>query len=116
MAVRAQDVVLRASAAEAVAALEARQESDPVARSVLRRARGLRQILLADALHGEVVRKPLPLALVEKHGISNLYVEDLPNFWRLLYSVSRMELKLYVVVLEIVDHGTYDKWFPGRGR
>jgi hypothetical protein len=116
MPVRAQDVLLRESASKAIEALQKREAADPAARSVLRRARALRAILLADALHGKVVRKPLPAALVEKHGIDNLYVEDLPSFWRLLYSVARLELKVFVVVVEIVDHGAYDHWFPGRGR
>jgi len=45
--------------------------------------------LLSDCLHGEVVKRDrIPLALTAKYNLVNLYVEDLPAFWRLLYSVA----------------------------
>ncbi len=56
----------------------------------------------------------IPRALREKHGLENLYVEDLPSFWRFLYTIVRDRGERYLVVVEIVDHGTYSKWFPGR--
>lgn len=44
--------------------------------------------MLKDCLHGEVVRKPsIPKNLKRTYGVENLYVEDLPSFWRLLYTV-----------------------------
>jgi hypothetical protein len=116
MALRAIDVVLADSAASSLEKLEAKADKDPRSASIARRARALRPVLLADCLHGEVVRRPLPAALVKKHGIENLYVEDLPSFWRLLYTIQREAMRPYVVVIEIVGHETYDKWFPGRGR
>src|SRR5438552_967619 len=114
MGVRADDVTLSDEADAALSKLE--KSSDPKARSVAKRARTYRDVLLGDALHGEVVRKPLPPALVQKHGVENLYVEDLPGFWRLLYTIVRLGHERHVVVVEIVDHAQYDKWFPGRGR
>lgn len=116
MSIRAADVRLTEAAAKSLEHLEGQGKSDRSAAAIVRRVRSLRSVLLADALHGEVVKKPLPRALVAKHGVENLYVEDLPNFWRLLYSVPRLEGKPFVVVVEIVDHASYDEWFPGRGR
>lgn len=115
--VAARDVLLSDAAARALDDLERRAaRGDRKAASVARRARSLRAILLADALHGEVARRPLPRELVARHGIANLYVEDLPDFWRLLYTIIRQNDRAFVVVVEIVDHGTYDRWFPGRGK
>jgi hypothetical protein len=116
MAIPATDVVLTESAAEALDALIQKSDADKAAASILKRVQKLKPILLADALHGEVVKKPLPEALVAKHGVTNLYVEDLPSFWRLVYTVVRDEMRPHVVIVEIVDHKQYDKWFPGRGR
>ena len=46
----------------------------------------------------------------------NLYVQGLPDFWRLLYTISRDWGERTVIVVEIVNHAQYDKWFPYRGR
>lgn len=113
--IRAKAVLLDDRAEAALDDLEA--STSPESRSIARRARSLKPLLLADCLHGEVVRKSsIPSTLRERHGLENLYVEDLPAFWRLLYTVVRREGERVVVVVEIVDHRIYDKWFPGRGR
>ncbi len=109
----AVDILLSESAAESLDALAA--EGSAVSQTITRRVRSLRPLLLADFLHGEVVRKSaIPRALRDKYGLENLYVEDLPGFWRLLYTVVRQGGRRVVVVIEIVDHRMYDKWFPGK--
>ncbi|MDE1822396.1 MAG: hypothetical protein KGJ23_08875 [Euryarchaeota archaeon] len=93
------------------------EDPRPEAASVLRRLRDLKPILLRDAVHGEVVRgKFVPAAFRLAYGLENLFVEDLPGFWRLLYTIVRFDGRKVVVILRIVDHATYDKWFPGRKR
>ncbi|HEY7588139.1 MAG TPA: hypothetical protein VIB49_05270 [Thermoplasmata archaeon] len=85
--------------------------------SIARRVRALKPILLADCLQGEVVKKGrIPGTLKERHGLENLFVEDLPSFWRLLYTIVRDRGERYIVIVEIVDHRAYDRWFPGHGR
>jgi hypothetical protein len=112
---RASDVILSPSAEQELLRLEASPEK--AARSIAKRVRALRAILLRDCLHGELVRKSaLPASLVREYTIENLFVEDLPSFWRLLYSVVHEGSDRVVVVIEIVDHRAYDRWFPGRGR
>ena len=65
----------------------------------------------------KVVKKDrIPKALKERYGLENLFVEALPSFWRLLYTIVRDRGERYIVVVEIVDHKAYDRWFPGRGR
>lgn len=44
----------------------------------------------------------------------NLYCIDLPKAWRLLYTIVRDGEDIFVVVLEIVDHKQYSRWFPGQ--
>jgi len=115
MGLRAKEVVLSSAASQALKGLE--ESSDPASASIARRVRALKPILLADCLHGEVVKKNrIPRALRDRHGLENLYVEDVPSFWRLLYTIVRDRGERYVVILEIVDHGAYSRWFPGRGR
>lgn len=115
MGLRAKDIVLGSSAAGSLEDLRA--GSDPSSSSILRRIRALKPILLADCLHGEVVKRDrIPKALKDKHGLENLFVEDLPSFWRLLYTIVRDRGERYIVVVEIVNHRTYDGWFRARGR
>lgn len=114
MGIRADSVSLTDAADAALARLE--RSKDARSRSIAKRVRAYRAILLADALHGEVVRKPLPRALVVEHGVTNLYVEDLPDFWRLIYTIVRIGAERHIVVIEIVDHAAYDEWFPGTRR
>lgn len=103
--------------AEAALALLRRNEgADPHAKSIVKRIEALVAALPSDLLRGEVVKKPLPRELVAKYGVDNLFVEDLPSFWRLIYSIAREGNERHLVILEIVDHPAYDRWFPGRGR
>lgn len=111
----ARDVVLTAEAKADLDGLMARRDNE--AKSILARARALRTVLLADCLHGEVVKKrKIPKALRVRFSLENLYVEDLPSFWRMLYTVARDGGARYVVLVRIVDHPTYSKWFPGGRR
>ena len=115
MPLGAKEIVLGTRAAAALAELE--RSTDPTAASISKSVRSYKRTLLTDCLHGEVVKKErIPRPLREAHGIENLYVEDLPSFWRLLYTIVRDGGNRYIVIVEIVDHRTYSKWFPGRRR
>lgn len=110
-----KDVVLHDDAFEDLARLDAAR--DKASRTIREKARALRPVLLGDPLHGEVVpRKKIPRPLKDTYGLDNLYVEDLPDFWRLLYTIQKEAGQAYVVVLRIVDHAHYDKWFPNKGK
>lgn len=107
------DIVLAQGAMGDIAELESRRGKE--AASVLKRARALRSVLLADCLHGEVVKEDrIPRALRTEFRVENLYVEDLPGFWRMLYTIVKKGGERFIVVLRIVDHVTYSQWFPGR--
>lgn len=111
MGLRATEVILSPAAESALEGLKGR----PV--SIARRVENLAAILREDCLHGEVVRgRSLPRQLVERYQVRNLYVEDLPDLWRLLYTVTHSGPDRYVIILEIVSHREYDRWFPGRRR
>ncbi len=115
MGLRAKDVVLSSAAAESLQELQTGSAQNSA--SIVRRVRALKPILLADCLHGEVVKGDrIPKALKNRHRLENLFVEDLPSFWRLLYTVVRDRGERYIVVVEIVDHRTYDGWFRRRNR
>src|SRR5437870_3055750 len=75
MGLRAKNIVLSSSAAKSLEDLQT--GSDPNPASIVRRIRALKPILLADCLHGEVVRRDrIPKAPKARHGLENLFVED----------------------------------------
>jgi hypothetical protein len=114
---KAREVILTAEASDALTALE--EGSDPRGQSIARRVRSLRPTLMANALHGEPVRRAVlqqrsAAPLARRHGLENCFCVDLPDGWRLLYTVVRHEQRVHIVIVEIVNHDTYDRWFPGR--
>ena len=67
--------------------------------------------LRSDAQAGDVIRQTfIPSYFGAKYGVSNLYRLDLAAFHRCFYTI----VNRTVVLLDIVDHPTYDRWFPGR--
>lgn len=97
---------------------ELRRRASKIALQIERKAEHFRRRLLLNAQEGEVI--PLPLAasarsLEIRHGpIEKLRCLDLPDGWRMLYSFYHVGADRYVLVLEIVDHDQYSKWFPGK--
>ena len=62
---------------------------------------------------GRRVKKTLiPKKLIEKYHINNLWIYNLPNAWRLLYSVSSPnKIELLAIVLDWMNHKDYEKLF-----
>ena len=68
--------------------------------------------LKADPLCGIKVPKPLwPKEYLKKYKINNLRKYNLPNAWRLLYSLKGDELAIISVILEWMNHKDYEKRF-----
>jgi hypothetical protein len=51
-----------------------------------------------------------------KYGVNNLFRVELPDFWRLLYTVTEGTKKIEVIalVIDILNHKEYDKKFGYR--
>lgn len=66
--------------------------------------------LRVDLPWGEVIPR-IPPYFVQRYGVEHLYCADLASFHRMFYTVHDQ----IVILLDLVDHRTYDKWF-GRKR
>jgi len=57
--------------------------------------------------------KLIPQEYFVKYGITNLFRVELPNYWRMLYTLSNGESEIEIIafVLDLVDHKVYDKKF-----
>jgi len=56
-----------------------------------------------------------PKEYIRKYSINNLWKYDLPNAWRLIYTIMHDQVKIVAVILEWFDHKDYDKRF-GYGK
>ena len=55
-----------------------------------------------------------PKEYIKKYSIDNLWKYDLPNAWRLIYTIVRDEIRILAVLLEWFDHKGYEKRFGYR--
>lgn len=69
--------------------------------------------LLADnPFYGEnAKKKQLPPYYIKKYDAQNLYIADLPLFWRMVYTIKGSKVEIVCIVLDIFDHNGYNKVF-----
>lgn len=74
------------------------------------------QAAFARAARAAQFADVIPVPRIPRHfasyGVSNLYCVDLAGFHRGFYTIQDRR----VVFLDVVDHATYDKWFPNKGK
>jgi len=68
--------------------------------------------LKEDPEYGVRIRKKLiPKEYIKNYGINNLWKYNLPNGWRLVYSLAGTRIKVIAVILDWFDHKTYERTF-----
>ena len=100
-------VILRGQALEAFDLLEHRTDKEAIA--LLKSIRRARDILKVDPQHGDVLKKALIPASMKRLGVHTLYRMELAKYWRMLYTIQSGTVEIYVIVLTIVDHPSYDR-------
>lgn len=56
-------------------------------------------------------KKEIPEYYVKKYDISNLFIVNLPSFWRMIYALESDKVEIVAFVLDIFDHKDYNKRF-----
>ena len=64
----------------------------------------------------QIPSKLIPKEYIKKYKISNLWKYDLPNAWRLLYTIKANEVLIVSVVIEWLSHKDYEKRFKYKKR
>ncbi|MCR4368469.1 MAG: hypothetical protein NUV67_01025 [archaeon] len=59
----------------------------------------------------QIPKRQIPKEYLKKYGIDNCWKYNLPNAWRLLYSVGREEVTVVSIILEWGKHKEYDRKF-----
>jgi len=59
----------------------------------------------------QIRKRQIPKEYIKKYKIHNLWKYNLPNAWRLLYSIEADETIIISIVLEWLHHKEYNKTF-----
>lgn len=60
----------------------------------------------------QIPKKLIPKVYVQRFGITNLWKYDLPDGWRLVYTVTTpSKVEILSIILEWFDHPNYEKRF-----
>lgn len=59
----------------------------------------------------QIPKHQIPKTYVQKYGIDNLWKYNLPDAWRLVYSVAGSEIEIIAILLEWFPHKEYEKRF-----
>ena len=58
-----------------------------------------------------IPKKQIPKEYIQNYGVTNLWKYDLPNAWRLVYTILGDEVKIVSMILEWMTHKEYDRRF-----
>ena len=59
----------------------------------------------------QIPKKLIPKYYSKRFNVKNLWKYNLPNAWRLIYSVEGENFTIISIILEWMDHKTYEKRF-----
>lgn len=78
----------------------------------IQRAFGL---IRQNPFYGENAKKSLiPAYYRQRYKATNLFIVDLPLFWRMIYTLESSKIDIVAFVLDIFTHRDYDKRFGFR--
>ena len=74
-------------------------------------------IIVNNPFYGENAKKDLiPKEYRQKYDADNLFIVDLPDYWRMIYTLESDEIEIIAFVLDIIDHKGYNNKFGFRKR
>ncbi|MBU4069983.1 MAG: hypothetical protein KJ646_03290 [Nanoarchaeota archaeon] len=107
-------IILSPEAREVYQYLNQEAPTSKTERMILKSVRQKVDLIKANPHYGNpVAKKLIPNEYKEKYNTVNLFRIELPNFWRMLYTLTEGETQIEIIafVLDIIDHKTYNKKF-----
>jgi len=74
-------------------------------------SRAISDLKLNPFIGIKIPAKLWPKGYSTKHNINSLYKYDLPNGWRLIYTVKGSQLEILSIIIEWFDHKGYERRF-----
>ncbi|MFQ5406175.1 MAG: hypothetical protein ACE5DI_03410 [Candidatus Micrarchaeia archaeon] len=56
----------------------------------------------------------IPKECIAKYGVTNLWKLNLDSYWRLIYTLEGDAVKLFLIVLDVLNHKKYNRKFGYR--
>lgn len=110
-------VIFSPEAEEVYKFLNEQAPKSKIERTILNALNKKIEIIKVNFHYGEPIAKNLvPEEYKVKYGITNLFRVELPNFWRMFYSLIEGETKVEIIafILDVMDHDKYNKKFGYR--
>jgi hypothetical protein len=111
-------IVLSSEAKEVFEYLNKESNTSKIEKSILNAIKQKSDLIKMNPHYGNPIKKSLiPREYIEKYGTTNLFRIELPNFWRMLYTLTEGETKIEIIsfVLDIINHKEYNKKFGYKG-
>ena len=84
------------------------KDDDFIKKAIIRAIKDLKENAFCGV---QIPKKLFPREYVQKYGINNLWKYDLPDGWRLIYSVAGSEVSIVAIILEWLPHKDYERRF-----
>jgi hypothetical protein len=108
------EVILSPQAREVFEYLNEQAANSKMERIMLRAILQKVDLIKINRTYGDPINKKLiPKEYVKRYGINNLFRIELPNFWRMLYTLKTEENQIEIIafVLDILNHKSYNRLF-----
>jgi len=94
--------------------LNKNSNNSKIEKSILNAVKQKSDLIRVNPHYGDPIKKSLiPKEYIVKYNISNLFRIELPNYWRMLYTLTEGETTIEIIsfVLDIINHKEYNKKF-----
>jgi len=76
--------------------------------------KGLAKLMASPEAGKHIPKHLIPKEYIVKYGVTNLWKLNLDSYWRLIYTLEGDRVRLYTIVLEVLDHTKYNRKFKYR--
>ena len=107
-------VILSPEAEEVYNFLNAESQNSKTEKAIFNAFMKKKDLVKMNPHYGDpIAKKLIPKEYVDKYGVTNLFRVELPNYWRMLYTLTNDESEVNIIafVLDIIDHDIYNKKF-----
>ena len=105
-------VIFSFEAEEVYNYLNEQSPSSKIEKTILKALHKKIDLIKSNPHYGDPISKKLiPQEYRRKYGITNLFRTELPNYWRMLYTLTSDETQVEIIafILDVIDHKDYDK-------
>lgn len=107
-------VIFSPEAEEVYKYLNREANKSKVENTILKAIHDKIELIKANVHYGDpIAKKLIPKEYITKYGVTNLFRIELPNYWRMLYTLTEGESQIEIIafILDVIDHKTYNKKF-----